>query len=141
MGTPRRAYPSLSPYSLSDTHITASQQSPTFHYDSNDRQRLYTPSEHHYSSYSNNPRVRTSADTSTSKQSSSMGMLNSGLGVEEGGSGTMKRTNKTHVPSACINCKRAHLACDGRDLAKDVWPLEKWILVLILNIKSAEDQS
>ncbi|CAB4423432.1 unnamed protein product [Rhizophagus irregularis] len=112
MGTPRRAYPSLSPYSLSDTHITASQQSPTFHYDSNDRQRLYTPSEHHYSSYSNNPRVRTSADTSTSKQSSSMGMLNSGLGVEEGGSGTMKRTNKTHVPSACINCKRAHLACD-----------------------------
>ncbi|CAG8570763.1 10204_t:CDS:2 [Rhizophagus irregularis] len=112
MGTPRRAYPSLSPYSLSDTHITASQQSPTFHYDSNDRQRLYTPSEHHYSSYSNNPRVRTSADTSTSKQSSSMGMLNSGLGVEEGGSGTMKRTNKTHVPSACVNCKRAHLACD-----------------------------
>ncbi|RGB36635.1 hypothetical protein C1646_79562 [Rhizophagus diaphanus] len=72
MGTPRRAYPSLSPYSLSDTHITVSQQSPTFHYDSNDRQRLYTPSEHHYSSYSNNPRVRTSADTSTSKQSSSM---------------------------------------------------------------------
>ncbi|CAH1755819.1 9483_t:CDS:2 [Entrophospora sp. SA101] len=25
---------------------------------------------------------------------------------------TLKRTNKTHVPSACINCKRAHLACD-----------------------------
>ncbi|CAG8540377.1 9931_t:CDS:2 [Paraglomus occultum] len=25
---------------------------------------------------------------------------------------TVKRTSKTHVPSACINCKRAHLACD-----------------------------
>ncbi|CAG8477061.1 9027_t:CDS:2 [Ambispora gerdemannii] len=24
----------------------------------------------------------------------------------------LKRTNKTHVPSACVNCKRAHLACD-----------------------------
>ncbi|RUS23495.1 hypothetical protein BC938DRAFT_475048 [Jimgerdemannia flammicorona] len=23
-----------------------------------------------------------------------------------------KRANKTHVPSACVNCKRAHLACD-----------------------------
>src|SRR6185312_13806148 len=27
---------------------------------------------------------------------------------------TVKRTSKTHVPSACINCKRAHLACDGK---------------------------
>ncbi|GBB86060.1 hypothetical protein RclHR1_12500001 [Rhizophagus clarus] len=115
METSRRTFPSLSPYSLNDTHIPASQQPPTFHYDSNDHQRLYTPSEHHipsYSSYANNPRVRTGADTSTSKQSSSLGMMNSGLGVEEGSSGTMKRTNKTHVPSACVNCKRAHLACD-----------------------------
>jgi hypothetical protein len=24
------------------------------------------------------------------------------------------RRNKAHVPSACVNCKKAHLACDGK---------------------------
>ncbi|RIA81680.1 hypothetical protein C1645_545478 [Glomus cerebriforme] len=127
MGTPlqvERPFPSLSPYSLNDTHISTTQQTstPTFHYDSINDQRLYA-SEHipshmpPFSSYANTSRVRTSADTSTSKQSNGMGMINTGLGSDDnmsGGSGTMKRTNKTHVPSACVNCKRAHLACDGK---------------------------
>ena len=25
------------------------------------------------------------------------------------------RRNKAHVPSACVNCKKAHLACDGNE--------------------------
>ncbi|CAG8720733.1 25928_t:CDS:2, partial [Dentiscutata erythropus] len=59
--------------------------------------------------------IRTVADSDSTKQSgtsSTMRLANTSLGTDDNGSAVMKRTNKTHVPSACVNCKRAHLACD-----------------------------
>ncbi|CAG8827941.1 31902_t:CDS:2, partial [Racocetra persica] len=61
-------------------------------------------------------RIRTVTDSDSSKQSSTsntMRLTNTSLGSDDNGSAVMKRTNKTHVPSACVNCKRAHLACDA----------------------------
>lgn len=34
--------------------------------------------------------------------------------MEEGEELSPRKLAKTHVPSACLNCKRAHLACDGQ---------------------------
>ncbi|CAG8615441.1 8944_t:CDS:2, partial [Scutellospora calospora] len=66
-------------------------------------------------SFSSPSRLRTTTDSDSSKQSNtggSMRLANTNLSNDDNGSSVMKRTNKTHVPSACVNCKRAHLACD-----------------------------
>lgn len=57
-----------------------------------------------------------SNNSNSNSNSSNLGMLNPNLNGEDNGNNVMKRTNKTHVPSACINCKKAHLACDGKCL-------------------------
>ncbi|ORX88353.1 hypothetical protein K493DRAFT_341354 [Basidiobolus meristosporus CBS 931.73] len=48
-------------------------------------------------------KIRTKARKSSSDESSSS---------EPNKGGSSKKNNKTHVPSACANCKKAHLACD-----------------------------
>ncbi|CAI2170765.1 4800_t:CDS:2 [Funneliformis geosporum] len=102
MGTLERPFSSIPSYSQNDSHLSKSQQSsaPTF-YESRNDQGLFGHPHIYPPTYPPN-RVRISIDTKS--------MINSGLGSDDS-SGT-KRVNKTHVPSACVNCKRAHLACD-----------------------------
>lgn len=49
---------------------------------------------------------------STSPQSSTATAPDGGSPTTNPAGGPVRRGNKTHVPSACINCKKAHLACD-----------------------------
>ncbi|CAG8465437.1 7323_t:CDS:2 [Dentiscutata heterogama] len=118
MSTPlqvERQLPSLShsSYSLSEQQHSASlanvEQPQNFFGHMPSQSSCSTP----YSSPSS--RIRTVADSDSTKQSgssSTMRLANTSLGTDDNGSAIMKRTNKTHVPSACVNCKRAHLACD-----------------------------
>ncbi|KAF0496997.1 Zn2-C6 fungal-specific transcription factor [Gigaspora margarita] len=119
MSTPlqvERQLPSLShtSYSLSEqqqhsTSLTNVEQSQNLFGHMPSQSSCSTP----YSSPSS--RIRTVADSDSTKQSgtsSTMRLANTSLGTDDNGSAVMKRTNKTHVPSACVNCKRAHLACD-----------------------------
>ncbi|CAG8570477.1 8635_t:CDS:2, partial [Gigaspora rosea] len=111
MSTPlqvERQLPSLShtSYSLSEQNV---EQSQNLFGHMPSQSSCSTP----YSSPSS--RIRTVADSDSTKQSgtsSTMRLANTSLGTDDNGSAVMKRTNKTHVPSACVNCKRAHLACD-----------------------------
>ncbi|CAG8591231.1 7356_t:CDS:2 [Gigaspora margarita] len=120
MSTPlqvERQLPSLShtSYSLSEqqqhsTSLTNVEQSQNLFGHMPSQSSCSTP----YSSPSS--RIRTVADSDSTKQSgtsSTMRLANTSLGTDDNGSAVMKRTNKTHVPSACVNCKRAHLACDA----------------------------
>ncbi|CAG8472603.1 13462_t:CDS:2 [Ambispora leptoticha] len=121
MGSPLQTEPhfSLSPYSLNDTNNITSHPSSnnknfsaTNNSGSNNNKSnisLITPGTSTPSSPYHKQHQKT-IDASASVSSSTTSFDQNGISVVA--SAALKRTNKTHVPSACVNCKRAHLACD-----------------------------
>ncbi|CAG8498237.1 800_t:CDS:2, partial [Acaulospora morrowiae] len=116
---PSSLFPRHSPYSLNEHPLSLPPSTHNFRYDpiNSEQTQSFFPGHHqpYPVPYPSSSRMRTATDSNSTKQSTAggtMGMINTNLSGEDNGSGVIKRTNKTHVPSACVNCKKAHLACD-----------------------------
>ncbi|CAG8451088.1 7066_t:CDS:2 [Acaulospora morrowiae] len=129
---PSSLFPRHSPYSLNEHPLSLPPSTHNFRYDpiNSEQNQSFFPGHHqpYPVPYPSSSRMRTATDSNSTKQSSTggtMGMINTNLSGDDNGSGVIKRTNKTHVPSACVNCKKAHLACDEVRFAGCDWDMDE----------------